>query len=112
MEIVDVIEDVMVSPAGIDHGKARPKAEAAWLSSSGRATSSRGEMCPSIRNRPACDRPILHSGHSTRRWLAMSETLRFAEASAMLSRMVSRIFASWNQLDGFLRQVEGLRRAA
>lgn len=26
--------------------------------------------------------------------------------------MVSRIFASWNQLDGWLRQVEALRRAA
>jgi hypothetical protein len=26
--------------------------------------------------------------------------------------MVSLNFASWNQLDGWLRQVEGLRRAA
>jgi hypothetical protein len=26
--------------------------------------------------------------------------------------LVSRIFASWNQLDGWLRQVEQLRRAA
>ena len=26
--------------------------------------------------------------------------------------VVSRIFASWNQLDGWLRQVERLRRAA
>ena len=26
--------------------------------------------------------------------------------------MVSRIFASWNQLDGWLRQVDALRRAA
>jgi hypothetical protein len=26
--------------------------------------------------------------------------------------MVSRIFASWNQLDRWLRQVEGLRRVA
>jgi hypothetical protein len=26
--------------------------------------------------------------------------------------VVSRIFASWNQLDGWLRQVEGLRRVA
>lgn len=25
---------------------------------------------------------------------------------------VSRIFASWNQVDGWLRQVEGLRRVA
>jgi hypothetical protein len=25
---------------------------------------------------------------------------------------VSRIFASWNQLDGWLRQIEGLRAAA
>lgn len=30
----------MVSPEGIDYGKARPKAEAVWLSSSGRANSS------------------------------------------------------------------------
>ena len=31
----------------------------------------------------------------------------------MLKRVVvSRIFASWNQLDGWLRQIEGLRRAA
>ena len=27
-------------------------------------------------------------------------------------RMVSRIFASWNRLDGWLRQVEALRQAA
>lgn len=27
-------------------------------------------------------------------------------------RMVSRIFASWNQLDGWLRQVDRLRHAA
>ena len=27
-------------------------------------------------------------------------------------RVVSQTFASWNQLDGWLRQVEGLRRAA
>jgi hypothetical protein len=27
-------------------------------------------------------------------------------------RLVSRIFASWNQLDGWLRQVEALLRAA
>jgi hypothetical protein len=26
--------------------------------------------------------------------------------------LVSRIFASWNQLDGWLRQAEGLRRVA
>jgi hypothetical protein len=26
--------------------------------------------------------------------------------------MASRIFASWNQLDGWLRQIEGLRRVA
>jgi hypothetical protein len=26
--------------------------------------------------------------------------------------VVSRIFASWNQLDGWLRQVDGLRRVA
>jgi hypothetical protein len=26
--------------------------------------------------------------------------------------VVIRIFASWNQLDGWLRQVEGLRRVA
>ncbi len=26
-------------------------------------------------------------------------------------RLVSRIFASWNQLDGWLRQMEALRRA-
>ena len=27
-------------------------------------------------------------------------------------RLVSRIFASWNQLEGWLRQIEGLRRVA
>jgi hypothetical protein len=27
-------------------------------------------------------------------------------------RVVSRIFASWNQLDGWLRQVQGLKRVA
>ena len=27
-------------------------------------------------------------------------------------KLVSRIFASWNHLDGWLRQVEGLRRVA
>ena len=27
-------------------------------------------------------------------------------------KMVSRIFASWNQLDGWLRQIEGLRFVA
>lgn len=27
-------------------------------------------------------------------------------------RLVSRVFAGWNQLDGWLRQVEGLRRVA
>ena len=27
-------------------------------------------------------------------------------------RLVSRIFASWNRMDGWLRQVEALRRAA
>ena len=27
-------------------------------------------------------------------------------------KLVSRIFASWNHLDGWLRQVEALRRAA
>jgi hypothetical protein len=26
--------------------------------------------------------------------------------------LVSRIFASWNQLDGWLRQVDGLRQVA
>jgi hypothetical protein len=26
--------------------------------------------------------------------------------------MVSRIFGSWNQLDGWLRQVQGLKRVA
>lgn len=30
----------------------------------------------------------------------------------VLLTSVSRIFASWNQLDGWLRQVEGLRRVA
>jgi hypothetical protein len=29
----------------------------------------------------------------------------------LLKEVVSRIFASWNQLDVWLRQVEGLRRA-
>jgi hypothetical protein len=28
------------------------------------------------------------------------------------ARQVSLVFASWNQLDGWLRRVEGLRRAA
>jgi hypothetical protein len=28
------------------------------------------------------------------------------------SRVVSLNFTSWNQLDGWLRQIEGLRRAA
>jgi hypothetical protein len=27
-------------------------------------------------------------------------------------KVVSRIFISWNQLDGWLRQIEGLRAAA
>jgi hypothetical protein len=31
---------------------------------------------------------------------------------AISGKVVSRIFASWNQLDGWLRQVEGLRRVA
>jgi hypothetical protein len=30
----------------------------------------------------------------------------------LLMKVVSRIFASWNQLDGWLRQVEELRRVA
>jgi hypothetical protein len=28
------------------------------------------------------------------------------------NEVVSRIFASWNQLDGWLRQVQGLKRVA
>ncbi len=34
------------------------------------------------------------------------------EIEKSLRKEVSRIFASWNQLDGWLRQVEALRRAA
>jgi len=33
-------------------------------------------------------------------------------AGDFLTKMVSLNFASWNQLDGWLRQIEGLRRAA
>jgi len=33
-------------------------------------------------------------------------------ALSRLGRMVSRIFASWNQLDGWLRQDDRLRRVA
>jgi hypothetical protein len=36
-------EESLVSPEGIDHVQARPKAEAAWLMSSGRVASSPGE---------------------------------------------------------------------
>ena len=46
--------------------------------------------------------------------------LRLGEASrsshqvffARERRLVTQIFASWNQLDGWLRRVDGLRRAA
>jgi len=34
------------------------------------------------------------------------------QGSQNSSRLVSRIFASWNQLDSWLRQIEGLRAAA
>ena len=37
---------------------------------------------------------------------------RNAERISELGMLVSLAFASWNQLDGWLRQVEGLRRAA
>jgi hypothetical protein len=39
-----IAEEILVSPEGIDHGKARPTAEAVWLMPSGRAKSSRGEI--------------------------------------------------------------------
>ena len=45
-------------------------------------------------------------------WLARHERAFTADGGFEASRMVSRIFASWNQLDGWLRQVEGSRRAA
>jgi hypothetical protein len=35
---------------------------------------------------------------------------RRGEISDQCCKVVSRIFTSWNQLDGWLRQVEGLRR--
>ncbi len=38
--------------------------------------------------------------------------LRTASERNEKLRLVSRILASWNQLDGWLRQIEGLRRAA
>ena len=34
------------------------------------------------------------------------------EIEESLRKEVTQIFASWNQLDGWLRQAEGLRRAA
>lgn len=35
-----------------------------------------------------------------------------AEVLDLIEDVVSRIFASWNQLDGWLRQVEALRQVA
>jgi hypothetical protein len=32
--------------------------------------------------------------------------------NVLLKGLVSQIFTSWNQLDGWLRQIEGLRRMA
>jgi hypothetical protein len=60
----------VVSPEAIDHGKARPKAEAVWLILSGEPI------------RDEC------------------------------REMVSQNFASWNQVDQWLRQVERLQQAA
>ena len=37
---------------------------------------------------------------------------RRREIPSSVEDEVSRIFASWNQLDGWLRQVDGLRRVA
>jgi hypothetical protein len=39
-------------------------------------------------------------------------TVAHADVDKRERRLVSRIFASWNQLDRWLRQVEGLRRVA
>jgi hypothetical protein len=61
----------VVSPEGIDHGKARPKADAVWLILSGEPNS-----------------------------------------KAEGREVVSLNFASWNQLDGWLQAVDGLRQAA
>jgi len=63
-------QGIVVSPEGIDNGKARPQAEAVLLMSSG------------------IDRSEWERG------------------------MVSPICASWNRLDAWLRQVDGLRQAA
>jgi hypothetical protein len=41
-----------------------------------------------------------------------SASLRLAEGGTSASRMVSLNFASWNQLEGWLRRVEALRLAA
>jgi hypothetical protein len=42
-EVVDVTGDELVSPLGIDQVQARPKADAAWLMTSGGANLSCGE---------------------------------------------------------------------
>lgn len=41
-----------------------------------------------------------------------SAGLRPQTVALLLGKEVSRIFASWNQLDGWLWQVEGLRHVA
>jgi hypothetical protein len=53
-------------------------------------------------------------------WPANRMAQRRSEVSARRSRTAARLktsvvslnLASWNQLDGWLRQIEGLRRAA
>jgi hypothetical protein len=53
---------------------------------------------------------IAHRGELEERSRVTESSLR--ETNRAQARLVSRIFASWNQLDGWLRQVEKLRRVA
>ena len=55
--------------------------------------------------RPACPR-TMHSQTSKVVWLGLPRPMFFVK------NLVTQIFTSWNQLDGWLRQVEELRRAA
>ena len=43
---------------------------------------------------------------------AIRASAHHRSSMARREMLVSRIFVSWNQLDGWLRQVEGLRRVA
>jgi len=56
---------------------------------------------------------IAYDGNRFNRTAATAPLFSYlAPSESADEKMVSRIFASWNQLDGWLRQIERLRRAA